>query len=140
MNIDEIKSTIHQLEEGRTTFDNCFKLASLYTVLNHIDKENIKSLEIDDVKRQKYEEWFTPVMGSETERNTERKKTVIQEPVHVNVSRETISKNVETILDGLFVLYDKEKVIHAISDYIEDIRKYKPQEYSKMIDFIKSKC
>lgn len=33
MNIREISETIKELEDGETTFDNCIKLASLYTVM-----------------------------------------------------------------------------------------------------------
>lgn len=36
MNIEEIKSTIEELENSDTTFSNCEKLASLYIVYEHL--------------------------------------------------------------------------------------------------------
>ena len=36
LDIEEIENTIHELEEGDTTFDTCIKLSALYNVREHI--------------------------------------------------------------------------------------------------------
>lgn len=48
MDIQEIRNTISQLESGETTFDACIKLASLYTVINHINVDDVQN-ELDDI-------------------------------------------------------------------------------------------
>lgn len=40
LNLDEINSTIEELENSSTTFDTCNKLASLYIVRQHLQKDN----------------------------------------------------------------------------------------------------
>lgn len=51
LNIDEIKNTIEELENGDTTFDTCIKLAALYTVKGHLEKsvQTIVQDELDDI-------------------------------------------------------------------------------------------
>ena len=40
MNLTEIENTIEELESGETTFVNCQKLASLYTVRDHFREQD----------------------------------------------------------------------------------------------------
>ena len=40
LNIEEINSTIEELEDGSTTFETCSKLASLYIVRDNLQKTN----------------------------------------------------------------------------------------------------
>ena len=47
MNLEEINNTIAELETGETTFVNCQKLASLYTVRDNYGK-SISTVEIQD--------------------------------------------------------------------------------------------
>ena len=42
MDIQEVVNTIAQLENDVTTFENCFKLASLYTVRDNYEKQMAK--------------------------------------------------------------------------------------------------
>ena len=37
MDLRLIADTIHELENGETTFENCYKLASLYVVRDHLE-------------------------------------------------------------------------------------------------------
>lgn len=39
MNIGEIEAEIERLEKGETTFQNCSKLAVLYSIVDHTKKE-----------------------------------------------------------------------------------------------------
>lgn len=41
MNLAEINTTIEELEQGNTTFDACMKLASLYTVREHLQHDTV---------------------------------------------------------------------------------------------------
>lgn len=45
LNLDEINSTIEELENSSTTFDTCNKLASLYIVRQNIQKEDIPTVQ-----------------------------------------------------------------------------------------------
>ena len=48
LNLDEINNTIEELENGTTTFDTCIKLASLYTVQEHLqESEQLKVQEVE---------------------------------------------------------------------------------------------
>jgi len=49
MDIYEIENTIKDLEDGNTTYDSCMKLASLYTVREHL----VSNIENDVVKEYK---------------------------------------------------------------------------------------
>lgn len=46
MNIQEVYNTIEQLENDVTTFENCFKLASLYTVRDNYERQESKLNEV----------------------------------------------------------------------------------------------
>lgn len=54
MDIQEIRNTIEQLENDITTFENCFKLASLYTVRDNYEKyyeqqeEQMEEVDVSD--------------------------------------------------------------------------------------------
>ena len=57
LNKQEINNTIAQLENGDTTFDNCIKLAALYTVRNYFissesTQENNVTKELSDILPQ----------------------------------------------------------------------------------------
>lgn len=39
LDINEVKNTIIELENGKTSFDSCIKLASLYQILDHYNKK-----------------------------------------------------------------------------------------------------
>lgn len=45
MNIDEIKNTIAELEQGETSFSNCQKLANLYIVMQNLNKQDNYSVD-----------------------------------------------------------------------------------------------
>lgn len=51
LNLDEIDSTINELENGPTTFDACAKLASLYAVREHL-ATNAVEIELNDILPQ----------------------------------------------------------------------------------------
>ena len=44
MNMQEVTDTIEELENGSTTYDNCMKLASLYTVRDKFHSDTEKEL------------------------------------------------------------------------------------------------
>ena len=41
LNLTEINNTIDELENGKTTFDACIKLASLYTVRDRLNSDKV---------------------------------------------------------------------------------------------------
>ena len=45
MDIQEVLNTIEQLENDVTTYENCFKLASLYTVRDNYEKQHYEPIE-----------------------------------------------------------------------------------------------
>lgn len=49
LNITEIQDTIKELENGKTTFETCGKLATLYTVLDHINQDDSIIKEYNDI-------------------------------------------------------------------------------------------
>ena len=48
LNIDEIDSTIIELENGATTFDTCMKLAALYAVREHFDSSSTEDMTVEE--------------------------------------------------------------------------------------------
>lgn len=54
MDIQEIINTIEQLENSATTYDNCFKLASLYTIKDNYDRQQVNEDKISDDVEQEY--------------------------------------------------------------------------------------
>ena len=51
IDINEINDTIRTLEAGDTTYENCMKLASLYTVRNHL-ADKATETELNDILPQ----------------------------------------------------------------------------------------
>ena len=45
MDMQEIKDTIEELENGPTTYDNCIKLSALYSVRDNMNSDTEKELE-----------------------------------------------------------------------------------------------
>ena len=51
INLNDITTTIKELESGNTTFDSCMKLAALYTVRDNLG-ENRVTQEMQDILPQ----------------------------------------------------------------------------------------
>ena len=45
LDLNEVQKTIDELENGSTTFDTCMKLASLYTVRDHMTGYTVDAVE-----------------------------------------------------------------------------------------------
>ena len=49
LDIDEIKNAVEQLENQPITFDTCQKLANLYAILEHADKQSSHDADSEDI-------------------------------------------------------------------------------------------
>lgn len=64
MDINEINYTIHQLENGATTFENCNKLASLYIVIEHLTDKKVDNNDNNIVETDKVVKEYTDILPS----------------------------------------------------------------------------
>ena len=115
LNLEEINNTIEQLENGDTTFDACIKLASLYTVKEHISNNTIKSVDnvIDELNDILPAYTYYKEVKREYQLGNASETAIIKQ---INSVCKEISEFISTLYSGTDMLEERNIIIFMLSE------------------------
>lgn len=139
IDINEIEREIVKLENGRTTYDTCMKLAHLYIVRRVYYKAH-EVAEVETIVKEKEPVYsFGGQVGNVSVSGYAEKQYPVNEQSR-NVSRGTSTTDTNTQFMKFVEAYGANKVACVMNDYLEHERVWKPVEYSRVIDYLTENC
>lgn len=115
LNLEEINNTIAELENGRTTYDNCLKLASLYIVKQNIhqtEKSNTDDFKpvYDDVVKE-----YSDILPAYSEYKEAKRQYQMNE-----ISIRKVLKEMENVCEEIIEFI---RILYSNSDVAEERQK-----------------
>lgn len=121
IDIKEINEEIEKLENSKTSHDTCFKLSYLYTVKDHLLKDQSNNIVAPTapIEEPSY------IQGAKILTNMDSPLTEVKDytPMQGDL---TFCNLVKT--------KGNKKILSALSLYMQHLRAYKPSEYSRLMD------
>lgn len=121
LDLNEVLKTIDELEAGPTTYDTCIKLASLYTIRDHMNGYTVDaSSAVDSVEEEYHDILPSYRRYCETKRKYQRKE-ITKEAVITDISHVTqeIYEFITTLYGSTDMPDERDEILKTLRRLVE---------------------